>query len=329
MSAVFSEALKSVLAGRVLETDQARRSMGFILGNGATPAQAGAFFGAVILRGAAAEELIGFGQAVREKCVKVAVKRSPLLEVCGTAAPGAFHVSAIASFIAVGAGAAAAVQIGHEAAEVLKILGVNTSAQKAGLCVEEAGVGFFAFEAFQPALQGVASMRQELGCCTVLDLLESLSSPVGARRQVVGVRAPAMAAVLAKALQSLGSESVIVASSRDGRDELSLGAPSALAHLRAGRIEEYELDAETLGLKHSVSMDLSKGRPADNAKILLGVLKGERGPVFDTALLNAAAALVVAGKAADFKEGLAQAEESVDSCRAIGVLESVRKLAAL
>ena len=323
MSAAFSEALKSVLGGRVLETDQARRAMGFILGNGATPAQAGAFLGAVILRGAACEELIGFGQAVREKCVKVEVKRSPLLEVCGTAAPGAFHVSTIAAFIAAGAGAAVALQVGRGAADVLEALGIRAD-QKAGQCVEEAGAGFFPFKIFHPALQGVASLRRELGGSTVFDLLESLANPAGARRQVVGVCAPAMAPILARALQALGSEAAMVVSSRDGRDALSPGAPSAIAHLCAGRVNEYEVDAETRGFKRSTCADFSKGEPAANAKILLGVLKGERGPVFDAAILNSAAALVVAGKAADFKEGLALAEESVDSCRAIGVLEAVK-----
>ena len=327
MSVSFPESLRSVLAGRTLETDQARRALGFILGGGATPAQAGALCGAIIMRGVSVEELIGFGQAVREKSVKAPVKRSPLFEVCGTAAPGSFHVSTIVAFIAAGAGVGVALQVGRGAADALENLGVDLSSQKAGPCLEETGIGFFLFEAFHPALKGAAAFRQELGGCTPLDLLEPLANPAGAQRQLVGVCATAMGPVLCRTLQALGSESAMLVSSRDGRDELSLGVPSAVAHLRDGRIEQYELDAESLGLKRSAAVDLSKGKPEANAKILLGVLKGERGPVFDSALLNAAAALVVAGKAADFKAGLAQAEESVDSCRAIGVLEAVKKLA--
>jgi anthranilate phosphoribosyltransferase len=134
--------------------------------------------------------------------------------------------------------------------------------------------------------------------------------------------------MLARALKALGSQSAMVVSSRDGLDELSLSAPAVIARLRDGRIDEYEVDAAALGFKPARTADISGGDADANARILQGILKGDRSPAFDVALLNSAAALMVAGLAADFKEGLARAEESVDSCRALRALESVRKLSS-
>jgi len=334
MSVVFPEALKSLLAGRTLEVDQARRAMGFVIDSGASPAQAGAFVGALAMRGATCDEIVGFSQAVRERCVQVRVNRAPLLETCGTGAPGAFNISTTVAFIAAGAGVAVAKQISRAvvdrcgSADVLEALGirVDLTPQQAARCVDEAGAGFFLSSAFHPTLQALSPLRRELGVRTIFDLLEPLANPAGAGQQLLGVYAAGLVPILARALKFLGSESAIVVSSRDGLDEFSLAAPSVVAQLRGGRIEEYEVDAAALGLKRCRPAQLAGGDAAANAKILVSILKGERGPAFDVALLNAAAALMVAGRAADFKEGLALAAESVDGCRAAEALEKVRKL---
>ena len=336
MSSVFPDALKDLLAGRTLDVDRARRAMGFLIGGGATSGQAGAFVGALVMRGPTCDEIVGFSQAVRERCVKVKISRAPLLETCGTGAPGAFNISTTVAFIAAGAGAAVAKQVSRAAmgrcgsADVLEALGVHVEIgpDRAARCVEEAGVGFFLSSAFHPALESVGDLRRELGARTVFDLLEPLANPAGAVRQLLGVYSTALVPTLARALKALGSEAAIVVGSRDGLDEFSLEAPSVAAQLRAGRIEEYEVDAAALGLRPRPRADFAGGDAAANAKILRSILKGERGPAFDVAVLNAAAALVVAGLADDFKSGLARAIEAVDSCRAAETLERVRRISA-
>jgi len=334
MSAAFPEALQEVLKGGTLPVHRARRAMGAVIGGGASAAQAGAFIGALAMRGPTADEIVGFSQAVRERCLRVKVERTPLLETCGTGAPGAFNISTTVAFIAAGAGVAVAKQVGRAltgrcgSADVLEALGVrlDLDPRTAARCVETAGVGFFLSSLYHPSLAALAPLRRDLGVRTVFDLLEPLANPAGAGRQLLGVYSTALVPMLARALKDLGSEAAMVVSSRDGLDELSLAAPAVVARLKAGRIEEYEVDAAALGLKRCRPAELAGGDAAANARILLGVLKGERGPAFDVALLNAAAALMVAGRAADFKEGLARAAESVDSCRALEALEAVKKL---
>jgi len=334
MSQAFPEALQAVLSGGSLPVHLARRALGAVLGGGATPAQTGAFIGALAMRGPTCDEIVGFSQAVRERCVKVQVARAPLLETYGTGSPGTFNISTTVACIAAGAGAAVAKQVSRAtgkrcgSADVLEAMGVRVdiAPEQAARCVQEAGVGFFLSSRFHPALEAVRPLRRELGVHTVFDLLEPLANPAGATHQLLGVYAAGLVPMLARALQALGSESAMVVSSRDGLDEISLAAPAVVARLRAGRIEEYEMDAAALGLKPARTADLAGGDAEANARVLLSILKGERGPAFDVARLNAAAALMVAGRAADFKEGLARAEESVDSCRALQALETVKKL---
>jgi anthranilate phosphoribosyltransferase len=334
MSTTFPEALQAVLAGGTLPVHRARRALGALIDHGATAVQAGAFLGALAMRGPTVDEMVGFGQAARERCVKVSVGRTPLLDTCGTGMPGAFNISTTVAFIAAGAGVAVAKQVSRSragrcgSADVLEALGlrVDLPAQQAARCVETSGIGFFLSDTFHPALASADPLRQELGVHTVFDLLEPLSNPAGASCQLLGVYAAGLVPLLARALQALGSQAAIVVSSRDGLDEFSLAAPAVVAQLRSGRIEEYEVDATSLGLKRCRTADVAGGDAIFNAKTLLSILKGERGPAFDVALLNAAAALMAAGRAADFKEGLSRAAESVDGCHALKALESVRKL---
>lgn len=331
---IFPEALKNMLAGHTLECDRARRAIGFVIDGHATPAQTGAFLGALALRGATCDELVGFAQALRERCVTVKIQRKPLLEICSTGVPGARNISTAAAFIASGAGVAVANQVRRAlfgccgSAEILGVLGVKTDlpAQKAARCVEEAGVGFFLCSFFHPALEKLLPVRQELEVRTVLDMLEPMANPAGAQRQLLGVHATALVPMLARALKALGSDSAIVVSSRDGWDEFSLGAPSVVAQLREGRIEEYEVDAVALGLTKRLASASVGGDARAHAAAILSVLRGERTALFEVALLNAAAALVAAGRAGDFKEGMVLATESVDSCRALEALENVKRI---
>lgn len=331
---ILAEALREVLGGRTLELDRARRAMSALMEGAASPGQAGALIGALAMRGPTCDELVGFGQAVRERCVRVKVERSPLLDLCGSGAAGSFNISTAVAFIVSGAGVAVAKQVSHAvagnggSADTLAALGVRLDAgpQAAVRCLEETGTGFFLSSVFHPALQGMLPLRRELMVRTVFDLLEPLANPAGAASQLLGAYSAALVPMLVRALKALGSESAMAVCSRDGLGAFSTSAPAVVAQLRGGRIEEYEVDSAALGMAPCRRQDLAGSDAAGNAKSLIAILRGERGPLFHAALLNAAAALMVAGQASDLKEGIGLAVESVDSCRALEALESVRKL---
>jgi anthranilate phosphoribosyltransferase len=334
----FSDILKIVLAGRALDRAQARAAMNSLIGGGVTDAQAGAFLAALRVRGETVPELVGFAQAMRARAVPVRPKRRPLIDTCGTGGDGSgtFNISTTVAFIAAGAGAAVAkhgnraVSSRSGSADVLEALGVrtNVSAKLVAECVDVAGVGFLFAPSHHPAFGRMVPIRRQLGARTVFNLLGPLSNPAGARRQLLGVYSPDLVKPVAEALKALGSEDAIVASSRDGMDELSLSGPTVVARLRGGRIAMSEVTPESVGLKRRPLKDLAGGDADRNAWITRAVLFGESGPARDVCLLNAAAALMVAGLARDWKDGLALAADSIDSGRAAASLAILRRLTA-
>ncbi|MEK7234014.1 MAG: anthranilate phosphoribosyltransferase [Elusimicrobiota bacterium] len=330
--------LKIVLDGRALDRVQARAAMNALIGGAVTGAQAGAFLAALRVRGETVTELVGFAEALRARALKVKPKRRPLLDTCGTGGDGCgtFNISTTVAFIAAGAGAVVAkhgnraVSSRSGSADVLEALGVrtNVSAELAAQCVDVAGVGFLFAPAHHPGFARMKSVRGELGTRTVFNLLGPLSNPAGAKRQLLGVYSTGLVKPLAEALKSLGSEDAIVVSSRDGLDELSLSAPTVVARLRGGRISISEVTPESLGLKRRPLKALAGGDADRNAWITRAVLFGESGPAREVCLLNAAAALIVAGRARDWKDGLALAADSIDSGRAAASLAILRRLTA-
>jgi anthranilate phosphoribosyltransferase len=332
----FTELLTALLERRALTRGQAKAAMACVMDGSATPGQIGAFLAALRVRGETYEELVGFAQAMRERVVKVKVGREPLLDTCGTGGDGSgtFNISTTVAFVAAGAGAAVAkhgnrsVSSRCGSADVLEALEVKTqvSPKVMARCVAEAGIGFLFAPSLHPALKHAGPVRKELRARTVFNLLGPMANPAGARRQLLGVYAAALVPVVAKALAELGSVEAIVVSSRDGMDEFSLSASSVVAHVKKGKVRAYELDSRSLGFKRTGLHELKGGSAAQNAKILLAVLRGEKGAPRDVTLLNAAAALMAAGLAADWKEGLSRAAQSIDSGKALGALALLRRL---
>ncbi|MDP3543193.1 MAG: anthranilate phosphoribosyltransferase [Elusimicrobiota bacterium] len=332
----FNDLLKIILNGRALDRSQARAAMNALIGGGVTDAQAGAFLAALRVRGETVPELIGFAEAMRARAVKVKPKRRPLLDTCGTGGDGSgtFNISTTVAFIAAGAGAAVAkhgnraVSSRSGSADVLEALGVRTTiaAGLAAECVDVAGVGFLFAPAHHPAVAKVGPIRRQLGTRTVFNLLGPLSNPAAAKRQLLGVYSPALVAPVAEALKELGSEDAMVVSSRDGLDELSLSAPTVVARLRNGKVTVSEVTPESVGLKRRPLKALAGGDADKNAWITRAILFGESGPAREVCLFNAAAALMVAGLARDWKEGLSMAADSIDSGRAAASLAILRRL---
>ncbi len=332
----FSASLKRLLSGESLDSVEARAAMNALIDGAVTDAQAGAFLAALRVRGESVAELVGFAEAMRARAVKVRPKRRPLIDTCGTGGDGSgtFNISTTVAFIAAGAGAAVAkhgnraVSSRSGSADVLEALGVRTgvSAKLAAECVDVAGVGFLFAPTHHPAMAKVGPIRRQLGARTVFNLLGPLSNPAGAKRQLLGVYSTSLVAPVAEALKALGSEEAMVVASKDGLDEISLSASTVIAHLRHGRIKISEFKPESLGLMRRPLSSLAGGDAKKNAWITRAVLFGESGPAREVCLLNAAAALMVAGLARNWKEGLAMAADSIDSGRAAASLSILRQL---
>jgi anthranilate phosphoribosyltransferase len=318
--------LKSIIAkvatGATLSRDEAASAFDRMMSGEATPSQLGGLLMALRVRGETIDEITGAVSAMRAKMLKV--KAPPnAIDVVGTGGDGSgsVNVSTCAAFIVAGAGVPVAkhgnraLSSRSGAADVLAALGVkiDLSPEQVSRCVTEAGIGFMFAPAHHPAMKNVNPTRVELATRTIFNLLGPLSNPAGVTRQMVGVFSRQWVQPLAQVLKNLGSEAVWVVHGSDGLDEITLTGPTFVAALENGAIRSFEVSPEDVGLKRVAGEALKGGDAAANAVALRNVLAGKPGAYRDVALLNAAAALVVAGRSRDLKEGLALGIQSIDS----------------
>ncbi len=327
--------LRQVVEGQDLTEVDARAAMELIVAGQATPAQVGAFLAALRLKGETVAEITGFARVMRERATPVRTSRRPLVDTCGTGGDGSltFNLSTGAALVAAGAGAAVA-KHGNRAvssragsADVLEALGVFVAldGEAAGRCLDAVGIGFLFAPLLHQAMGHVAGPRRELGFRTVFNCLGPLTNPAGAQRQVVGVHDPGLAQTLARVLAELGTERALVVHGGDGLDEISLGAETLVVEVAGGSVRRRTLHPADTGLRPAPLATLRGGDAATNAAILLGVLEGRPGPARDAVLLNAAAALVVAGLAGELREAVVLAARAVDSGAALARLEELRR----
>ncbi len=296
----------------------------------ATPSQMGGLLMALRVRGETVEEITGAVSAMRAKMLRVAAPPDAV-DVVGTGgdASGSFNISTCAALIVAGAGVPVAkhgnraLSSRSGAADVLAALGVNIdlTPEAIGRCIREAGVGFMFAPAHHPAMKNVAPTRLELGTRTIFNLLGPLSNPAGVRRQMVGVFSRQWTQPLAQVLKNLGAERVWVVHGSDGLDEITTAGPTSVAALENGVITSFEISPEDVGLPRAKPEALRGGDAAATAGALRGVLAGKDSAFRHVALLNAAAGLVVAGKAKTLKDGVELAAQSVDSGEAAARLE--------
>jgi anthranilate phosphoribosyltransferase len=287
----------------------------------ATPSQLGGLLMALRVRGETIDEITGAVSAMRAKMLKVNAPPDAI-DVVGTGGDGSgsVNVSTCAALIVAGAGVPVAkhgnraLSSRSGAADVLSALGVriDISPQQVSRCVTEAGIGFMFAPAHHPAMKNVNPTRVELATRTIFNLLGPLSNPAGVTRQMVGVFSRQWVLPLAQVLKNLGSETVWVVHGSDGLDEITLTGPTFVAALENGAIRSFDVSPEDVGLKRVAGEALKGGDAAANAIALRNVLAGLPSPYRDVALLNAAAALVVAGRAKDLKEGLTLGTRSID-----------------
>jgi anthranilate phosphoribosyltransferase len=318
----FKGLIAKVASGTALTRDEAARAFDRMMSGEATPSQMGGLLMALRVRGETVDEITGAVSTMRSKMQKVAAPPDAI-DVVGTGgdASGSFNVSTCAALIVAGAGVPVA-KHGNRAlssrsgsADVLGALGVKIELRPDEItrCMYEAGIGFMFAPAHHPATKNVASTRVELGTRTIFNLLGPLSNPASVKRQMIGAFSRQWIEPMAQVLRNLGSECVWVAHGSDGLDEITTSGPTHIAALENGNIRTFEINPEDIGVARAKSEALRGGDAETNAAALMSVLKGEKGPYRDIAILNAAAALVVAGRAKDLKDAATLAAKSVDS----------------
>jgi len=320
-----------------LTAPEAKAAMLSILGGQTGQAQMAAFLVALRMKGETVEELVGFAQAMRELAepVDCGSGGGPLLDTCGTGGDGAstFNISTIAAFVAAGAGVRVAKHGNRSissrcgSADLLEALGVRVTLPPAesARAIRETGIGFFFAPNAHTAMKHAQPVRVALGMRTVFNLLGPLTNPAIADAQLAGTPSAHAAGLIAHALGALGLRRGFVVHGSDGLDEITTTGATLVFSIRDGQVEQLTWTPEDFGAPRAVSEALKGGDVAANAEIARAVLSGCRDARRDVVLVNAAAALVAAGKAADLKEGMERAAHSIDSGAAAGKVEALAK----
>ena len=325
-------ALATVVDGRTLTVDEARDAMGSVMDGEASPALLAALLVALRMRGETVDELAGFAAAMRERVIRVDAPDGAV-DTCGTGGDGSgtFNISTTAALVVAAAGVPVA-KHGNRAvtsqsgsADVLDALGVRIDhdAASAGAALRATGFAFLFAPSFHPAMKHAGPTRREIGVRTAFNLLGPLTNPAGARRQLIGVADPVAAPRLAAVLHRLGVDRAFVVGGA-GIDELPLDGTGTIHDITPDGVEVRSVDAVALGLTKASNAKLAGGSPEENARIVESVLRGEPGARRDVVLLNAGAALVVAGVVDDLAAGIDRAALTIDAGLASELLADLR-----
>jgi len=336
----WPEILARLSRGESLSAPESEDALGVVLAGEATPAQVGAFLALLHAKGETAEEVTGLARAMMAASVPCPLDADDavVVDLVGTGGDrlASINVTTLAAFITAGSGVpvckhgnrAASSSVGT--ADVLEALGVAIEIGPVGVarCVREAGMGFCFAQRFHPAMRFVGPVRKELGVPTVFNFLGPLVNPARTRYQLVGVSDATMGPIMAGVFGATGSRHAMIVHADDGLDELSVTSSSSVLEVCGDGSGEFEvrdwrIDPASLGFPRATMADLRGGDAAFNAGVIRSVLGGEPGARRDIGVLNAAAALMVAGRVADLAEGVEVATESIDSGRAVGVLDAL------
>lgn len=329
----MKQILEQLLNKQDLTRNEAYNVMLSIMSGEFDDAQIAGFLMALRSKGETVDEITGLAQAMREKMITIELN-SPAIDMCGTGgdSTGTFNISTAASFVAAGAGIHVAKHGNRSmtsksgSADVLQALDVSIekTVEESANDIESIGLGFMFAPAYHPAMKYAIGARKSLAVRSVFNILGPLCNPAEVKAQAMGVFHPDLTEVQANVLKALGSTNVMVFHGRDGLDEISTTTTTIISQIQNGSdVKTFEFDASELGLNRVSLGDLQGGEPAENAEIITSILKGEKGPKRDIVLLNAAAGIVVGGKASTLKDGLLLAAESVDSGAAINILNQL------
>lgn len=332
---MIGEAIVKLAKKENIGYDMSREVMNEIMSGTASDVQKSAYLTALSLKGETIEEITGSAEEMRNHCTRLEHKME-VLEIVGTGGDGSnsFNISTTAALITAAAGVPVA-KHGNRAAssksgaaDCLEALGVNImiTPEQSRRILEELGICFLFAQKYHAAMKYVAPVRKELGIRTVFNILGPLANPASASMQVMGVYAEEMLEPMAKVLSNLGVRRGMVVYGLDKLDELSISAPTRICEIENGSFLSYSVTPEQFGMKRCAKEELTGGSPQENARITRAVLSGEKGPRRDAAVLNAAAAVYIAGRAVDIAEGVMLAEEAIDSGRALEKLEQFIRL---
>ncbi len=321
---------------RSLSEAEAREAALVLMTGEASPAQVGGLLMALRVRGENGAEILGFALALREMAAAFPLAAEGLIDTCGTGGDGlaTLNVSTLAGIVAAAAGARVA-KHGNRAvssrcgsADLLEALGVRIDGPPSttARCIEATGFGFLFAPNYHQTLRHLAPIRRELGFRTIFNLVGPLANPARVRRQVLGVPTPAHLRPVAEALRALGAEHALVVHGSDGSDEITLCGPTAAIEVKPEGLCERTLHPDEAGLPVCRPDDLSGGDAAENAALARRVLNGERGATHDVVVLNAAAALMVSGRARTLREGAEMARDALLSRRARSVLDRLTEI---
>ena len=326
----MKQILEQLLNQHNLTPDEAYNIMLSIMSGEYDDAQIAGFLMALRAKGETVDEIAGFAQAMREKMLTIQLETTAI-DMCGTGgdALGTFNISTAATFVVAGAGVHVAKHGNRSmtsksgSADVLQALGISIdkSVEESTEDIENIGLGFMFAPAYHPAMKHAIGARKALATRTVFNILGPLCNPADVKAQAMGIFHPELTEVQANVLKALGSTDVMVFHGRDGLDEISTTTTSKISQMQNGNdVNTFEFDPSKLGLNRVSLNELQGGEPKENAEIIKSILNGEIGPKRDIVLLNAAAGIVVGGKAQNLKEGLVKATESVDSNAALNIL---------
>lgn len=320
-------AIRKLIEMRDLTEGEAEAAMKCLMSGEATQAQIGSFLTALRMKGETIEEITAFARVMREFAARITPKVDDILvDTCGTGGDKVktFNISTAAMFVAAGAGIRIAkhgnrsVTSKAGSADVIEAMGVRIDLppDEVQRCIESIGIGFMFAPRFHGAMKYATPVRREMGIRTVFNILGPLTNPASAQAQVMGVFDGALTEKLAHVLGRLGCKRAVVVHGLDGLDEISTLGETQISELKDGKVRTFKLKPEDLGIKRTSVETIAGKDLEENVRMLIRVLRGEQGPRRDIVLLNAAAAMVVGGKARDLRQGLAIAAGTIDSGRA-------------
>ncbi len=328
---MFPQLIEKLMRHEDLSTDEASAAMAEIMEGRAAAAHIGGLLVGLAMKGERPAEIVGLARTMRMHAVRVAVHADPVFDCCGTGGDraGTFNISSCVALVVAACGVRVAKHGNRSAssrtggADVYEALGIRVTASPPIVerCLAEAGIGFFFAPTFHPSMRHAAPVRRELGVRTAFNLLGPLTNPAAATRQLVGVPRPEFTELLARALMLLGAERAWVVHGADGIDELTTAGYTKISECRDGAVNTFYLHPADVGLPKAAPGALRGGDARENARIIEDVLNGERGSAREVVLLNAGAALLIAGAAASVREGIAQAAHAIDSGGARQTLE--------
>jgi anthranilate phosphoribosyltransferase len=323
---MFSALIEKLGRHEDLSTDEAAQAMAVIMRGDASPAQIAGFLIGLSMKGERPAELVGLARTMRAEAVRLSESVDDVFDTCGTGGDrsGTFNISTAAALVIAACGVRVAKHGNRSvsslcgSADVLEALGANVSASPAIVerSLRDVGIAFFFAPTFHPAMRHAAAARRDLGVRTAFNLLGPLTNPAGATRQIVGVPRPDLTELIARSLLLLGSQRAWVVHGADGLDELSTTGYTKVSECRDGAVQTFYVHPADYGLPKASPDALKGGDAARNAQLVREVLDGGSGPTRSVVLLNAGAALFIAGRADSVRDGIAQAADAIDSGRA-------------